>query len=479
VSHPVTPAQPRAQPPAASPIALGQRTTSIDPDDLLVRGLGVRQLAAAIFNYTVGSSIFVLPALAVARLDGAAPLAYLLCALLIGLVVLVFAEAGSRVSATGGPYAYVEVALGPFPGLVAGVLLSLNDVTAAGAISMLLAGSLTRLLGLSGPAWQGVIVTLLLAGLAAINVRGLRWGTRLVETFTMAKLAPLLFFLVVGAFFMSPANLHWASVPSAGTVANTAGTLVFAFTGIEAALLPSGEVRDPARTVPRAAMLALASATLLYLAVQEVALGVMGPALAEDTVAPLSSAAAAFAGQAGRTLLLVGATVSMFGWLTGSILAGPRGLFALARDGFLPRQIAAVHLRFRTPHVAIATYAALALALALSGTFERLAVVSNLAALGLYFLCAIAACGAAAARHPRRGGAVPHARRCDGAGPGVPRHRLGGVADDHAPRVRGLRRRARGVGRGLRVTQAARRRCHRGGNGVAPVRRSRVSGGAA
>ena len=179
-------------------------------------------------------------------------------------------------------------------------------------------------------------------------------------------------------------------MPSAGKVASTAGTLVFAFSGIEGALLPSGEVRDPARTVPRAAMLALACATLLYLAVQQVALGVMGPSLAQDTVAPLASAAAAFAGQAGRTLLLIGATVSMFGWLTGSILAGPRGLFALARDGFLPRQVAAVHPRFRTPHVAIATYAVLALALALSGTFEQLAVVSNLAALGLYFLCAIA-----------------------------------------------------------------------------------------
>ena len=214
---------------------------------------------------------------------------------------------------------------------------------------------------------------------------------RVVETFTVAKLVPLLFFIVVGAFFVSPANLHWAAVPSAGKVASTAGTLIFAFTGIEGALLPSGEVRDPARTVPWAAMLALGCATLLYLAVQEVALGVMGPALADDTVAPLSSAAAAFAGRAGRTLLLVGATVSMFGWLTGSILAGPRGLFALARDGFLPRQVAAVHPRFRTPHVAIATYATLALVLALSGTFERLAVVSNLAALGLYFLCAIAA----------------------------------------------------------------------------------------
>src|SRR5215210_269311 len=85
-------------------------------DEQLVRGLGLRQLTANIFNYTVGSGIFVLPGIIAAALGPPALLAYLLCALIMGLVVLVFAEAGSRVSITGGPYAYVEVGLGAFPG---------------------------------------------------------------------------------------------------------------------------------------------------------------------------------------------------------------------------------------------------------------------------------------------------------------------------------------------------------------------------
>ncbi|HEY0303611.1 MAG TPA: amino acid permease, partial [Longimicrobiales bacterium] len=78
-----------------------------------------------------------------------------------------------------------------------------------------------------------------------------------------------------------------------------------------------------------------------------------------------------------------------FGWMTGSILAGPRGLFALARDGFLPRAVASVHPEARTPYVAIILYAGLALALALTGSFEQLAIISNIAGLSLYFLCAI------------------------------------------------------------------------------------------
>ncbi|HEX6559945.1 MAG TPA: amino acid permease [Longimicrobiales bacterium] len=361
-----------------------------NPDKLLVRGLGLRNLTANIFNYTIGSGIFVLPGIVAAALGPPALLAYLLCAFIIGLVVLVFAEAGSRVSVTGGPYAYVEVSLGAFCGLIAGILLCVTDVAALAAIAMVLSGMIGALLHLQGMLWQSVLLTLLLGSLVAVNVRGVKSGARLIEICTALKLLPLFFFIVVGAFFIAPSNLHWQHVPTASQVASTAGMLIFAFAGIEAALLPSGEVRNPARTVPRAAMLALGLATIIYLLIQGVALGVLGPALGNEKLTPLAAAAGSFAGVPGRSLLLVGAGVSMFGWVTGSVLAGPRAFFALARDGFLPRRMASVHGRFHTPHVAIIAYCAIAWALALSGTFERLAILSNIAALGLYFLCAIA-----------------------------------------------------------------------------------------
>jgi APA family basic amino acid/polyamine antiporter len=360
------------------------------PDQLLVRGLGLRQLTANIFNYTIGSGIFVLPGIVAARLGPASLLAYLLCALIIGLVVLVFAEAGSRISITGGPYAYVELGLGPFFGFVAGILLCVTDIAALAAVTMVLSEYLQRAVGVTGTAGRDVIGVMLLGGLALVNMRGLKSGARLIEICTAAKLVPLLFFIAVGVFFIHPANLRWEHVPSGSSVASTAGVLIFAFAGIEAALLPSGEVSNPSRTVPRAAMLALGLVTLMYLAIQGVALGVLGPALANDQTAPLATAAGSFAGDFGRRIILIGASVSMFGWITGSILAGPRVLFALGRDGFLPNQLARVSDRFRTPNLAIGVYAVIAIALALTGTFEALAVLSNLAALGLYFLCAIA-----------------------------------------------------------------------------------------
>jgi len=362
-----------------------------NPDALLARELGTRQLAATIFNYTVGSGIFVLPAFAVLQLGTAAPLAYVACAIIIGLVVMCFAEAGSRVSATGGPYAYVETALGPMWGFVAGCLVLATGTSAAAAVSSVLA-EIILTLAPGSPAWLSrVVIVLLVTILVTINYRGVKTGARVIETVTVAKLLPLLAFVGIGMFFIEPSNLVWTAVPEASTVLSTAGIVIFAFAGIEGSLMPSGEVKNPAKTVPRAAFLALGAATLLYLAIQFVALGIMGTDLALDRRTPLASAADAIVGPAGRTILVVGAAVSMFGYLSANVLSEPRGLFAMSRDGFLPRILKSVHPSFHSPHKAIVIYGVIVASIALSGTFEPLAIFANLAALTLYFLCAISA----------------------------------------------------------------------------------------
>jgi len=362
-----------------------------NPDALLSRELGTRQLAANIFNYTVGSGIFALPAFAVLQLGSAAPLAYLACAIIIGLVVMCFAEAGSRVSATGGPYAYVETALGPMWGFVAGCLVLTTGGSAAAGVANLVARSILTLVPDAQDWMTPVLVVLLIGTLMAINYRGVKTGARVIETVTVAKLLPLLAFVAIGIFFIEPSNLVWSDVPSAGSVLATAGVVMFAFSGIEGSLIPSGEVKNPSKTVPRAAFLALGAATLLYLAIQFVALGIMGTALANDSTTPLASAANAVVGPAGRTVLVVGAVISMFGYLSANVLSEPRGVFAMSRDGFLPRLLSSVHPAFHTPHMAIVVYGTVIAGIALSGTFETLAKFANLAAVLLYFLCAVAA----------------------------------------------------------------------------------------
>jgi len=364
---------------------------SQNPDALLPRALGTPQLAAGIFNYTVGSGIFVLPAAAVAALGTAAPLAYLTCAVLIALVVLCLAEAGSRVAATGGPYAYVDAGLGSLAGCVAGVLLFLTGLAGAAAVSTAFADSLAALFGVTASWFDTVVIFAVFALLAGINVRGVRTGARLTEVATVVKLLPLVAFVVIGVFFIDPARLHWTEVPSAAAILQSSGVLIFAFCGIESALIPSGEVRAPARTVPLAAFIAVGAATAFYLSIHLVAQGLLGTSLADDPRTPLASAAATFAGSAGRTIMIVGATLSMFGYLTFAVLAGPRSLFAFARDGLLPRGLAAVHARYRTPWVAIVLYCAAGVALAQTGTFKSLAVLANLSAILLYGMCAVSA----------------------------------------------------------------------------------------
>jgi amino acid transporter len=375
-----------------APNPVGDVTSNKNPDALLVRALGVRQFASNIFNYTVGSGIFLLPATAVMTLGTAAPLAYIACAIVIGLVVLCYCEAGSRVSATGGSYAYVETAMGPMLGFVAGCLVFTTGLFAASAVFTGFVRSLLALFTATPtPLVTDSLIIVVVAGLVALNMRGVRTGARVLETITILKLLPLLALVLIGAFFVDPANLVMTDIPNASTVLGAAGIVVFAFSGIEGATVPSGEVKDPARTVPKAILLALGAATLLYLAIQYVALGIMGTELANTGRTPLAAAAGAALGPVASTVMIAAAAVSMFGYLSANVLSEPRGLFAMSRDGFLPSALARVNPRFQTPNFAIAAYGVMVAIIALSGTFEWLTIFANLAALALYFLCAIAA----------------------------------------------------------------------------------------
>jgi basic amino acid/polyamine antiporter, APA family len=356
----------------------------------LVRALGVWGLAAGIVNVTVGGGIFRLPSGAAGALGPAAPLAWLSCAIAMGLIVLCFAEAGSRVALTGGLYAYVEVAFGPLIGYLVGVMLWAGVAAATAAVASFFGDAIGALVpSLAAPVARNVTLGAILLGFGALNIAGVRGANRFNAAMTVAKLLPLVMLLVVGLGAVRRENLAWTATPAAGNVARASAVLMFAFLGIESALMPSGEVADPARTVPRAIFIAMVGITALYLAVQVVAQGILGPALAGQKT-PLAEAAAAAMGPSGRMLILVGSTVSMLGYLAGMILAGPRMLFALARDGFMPSPLALVHPRFRTPHVAIAFHVVAVVAMAVTNTFEKLGIIANGSVLLAYIACCAA-----------------------------------------------------------------------------------------
>lgn len=394
-----------------------------NPDALLVRAIGVRQLAATIVNYTVGSGIFALPATAAAQLGAGAPIAYLVCAAIMLLVVASFAEAGSRVSASGGPYAYIEAAFGPFVGLLSGVFLVVSALSGVAVVTTLFTGSALALVNVpSTPVAHAALTTAVLTTATFFNVQGVRSGVRVVELMTAAKLIPLIAFVVIGASFIEPGNLTWTGTPEATAVLGTSGIVIFAFMGIESAVGPSGEVRDPSRSVPRAVFLALIAVCLLYLSVQAVAQGILGSALGSTRLTPLAAAADAAVGEPGRLIMLVGAVISMLGFLFGAGLTNPRIVFALARDGFLPHYVAGVHATYRTPHRSIILCALVVLAMSLTGTFERLLIISNITGLIVYGMVAMAAI--VLQRRDTRAGGEPF--RCPG-GPFVHLLALGGI----------------------------------------------------
>ena len=358
-------------------------------DQGLIRALGPWSLGAGVFSMIVGAGVFTTPAALGQALGGWAPAAILGCALIVGAVALCCAEGGSRIPTSGGIYGYVEVACGPLPGFLCGMLLLVGDVLACGGVAAALAGVIAAL---APPAWAtllrvGTIVGVL-GALALINVRGVRGGGRFVTIATLVKLLPLLVFVIAGLGAMHRANLTLAPVGSPA-VGRAVLLSLFTFMGMEGALIVSGEVARPNRTIPRALLLAIGAATALYVAIQLVAQGILGGALG-SSAAPLADAMGSIGGGL-RLLLMVGAALSMFGWLGADILASPRILFAIARDGRLPALLGRLNPTTHTPNVAILTYVAAGMLLAITGTFAELAVLSALASTVLYAYVCLAA----------------------------------------------------------------------------------------
>ena len=368
-------------------------TDAAHEGDRLDRSIGPWALGANAVNLTVAAGIFALPAVVAALLGPAAVLAYIVCALLIVLVLGCFAEVGSHVTTSGGAIAYVEEAFGPFAGFLTWALMCVGfSVASDAAIANVMVDSLASMLpALGGGATRIILLAAIFGALAAVNIRGVRQGTRLSVATTIAKLLPLLLIVVLGAFFIQWRNLAWAGWPSVSQLGAAALVLFFAFCGAEGALMPSGEIRDPARTVPRGMLGAAATIALLYIALQLTAQGVLGSDLTARADAPLLEVAGRIAGDAGRGVVLVCIVVAIFGALAADMIGAPRGFLAAAESGMLPRPLAALHPEFRTPWISILAFAGLTLLVSISGAFRPLAVLSSMALLLVYLGVCLAA----------------------------------------------------------------------------------------
>jgi APA family basic amino acid/polyamine antiporter len=358
-----------------------------EPQPGLVRAMGRWTLVALVINTIVGSGIFGLPSLVWKYVGGAAPWAYLLAGAGIGIIMACFAEVASRFTEAGGPYLYARAAFGRFLGIEMGWLLWLVRLSAAAAGANLFIIYLAEFWpGAKQPLARALVLTALLGVLAAINYCGVKSGARMSNVFTVAKLVPLGLFVVVGGAFLllrgTPAPLASTLHPAAEDWLQAVLVLVFAYGGFEAAMIPLAEATDPRRDAPFALLVSLAVCAALFTLVQIVVQGTLADPGQTDR--PLAAAARQFMGTAGARFISLGALISLYGYLSANLLHTPRLTFALAERDDFPPIFAAVHRRFRTPHVSIVVFAALVWVMGMAGNFRWNVVLSAVARLFAY-----------------------------------------------------------------------------------------------
>ena len=359
----------------------------------LVRAMGRWTLTALVVNSIVGSGIFGLPSIVAGALGRWSPLAYLIAAASVAVIMACFAEVASQFGESGGPYLYVREAFGNFLGIETGWLLWLVRVTAAAAAANLFTNYLAEFWAdVKEPLPRLATLTILIGFLAFVNYRGVKSGAVASNVFTVAKLSALFSFAIAGAIFLLRAH---AAIPS-GFVETSPipprkwleAMLViwFAYGGFEAALVPMAETKDPRRDAPFALFTGLVTTTVLYSLIQCVVVAL--PA-ATTTDRPLAIAARTMWGNVGAALITVGALVSLYGYLSAQMLHTPRLTFALGEQGDFSSIFSRVHARYRTPHVSILIFAGIVWGLAVLGNFKWNVIISSAARFFVYgIVCA-------------------------------------------------------------------------------------------
>lgn len=349
----------------------------------LIRGIRRWDLVAIAINGIIGGGIFGLPAPVFKLIGSYSLIAFVVCAVVVTLIILCFAEVASRFEETGGPYLYAREAFGPAVGFEIGWLIWLARLTAFAANCNLLVAYIGYFLpAATGTVWRASIIILVVTVLMMINVMGIRQAAIVSNLFTVGKLIPLIIFVAAGLFFLNPQAFALGTRPTTGAFSQSVLLLIYAFTGFEMATIPAGEVRDPKRNLPHALLIAIAVVAFLYILIQLVCVGTL-PGLAQSQ-RPLADAGTVFMGAAGGAIISAGAIISITGNLNILVLSGSRVPFAMAEQRQLPSLIAKVHRRFSTPYVAILFTTGLMLLFTLKSSFREALTISAIARLVTY-----------------------------------------------------------------------------------------------
>ncbi len=352
-------------------------------DSKLVRGIGRWDLTAIAINTIIGAGIFGLPSKVQALIGSWSLLAFLACAVIIGFIVICYAEVSSRFTSTGGPYLYAKEAFGPVVGFEVGWLYWIVRITSFAANCNLLITYLGFFWHASTEPTARLILVIIVIGLLTIvNLIGVRESALMTNIFTIGKLIPLALFGLVGLFFIEPANFTFSPVPDYTSFSAAVLLLLYAFLGFETAVIPAGETKDPQRNVPFAIIFALLTVAVVYILVQIVSIGTL-PGLASSEK-PLADAASNFMGPFAAAFIAAGAIISISGNLNVSLLGSSRLTYAMGDQRELPAFLGRTHSRFKTPHISILLNAVILVILTWQSSFLSALTIATITRLLVY-----------------------------------------------------------------------------------------------
>lgn len=334
----------------------------------------------------IGAGIFALPGKVAVNAGLLSPWLFLVVGALFITVVMTFAELSSYYDRTGGPVLYATDAFGPFAGFSTGWAFYLSRMTAFAANANVMAIYLASLHDVfAGGTAKVIIITVATVGMTWANIMGVRDGVRTMAVFTFLKITPLVMMILLGMQYVTGATLIPGGPLVVEELGRTTLLLIYAYVGFETVGVTAGETSNPRRTLPRAYVGTMLATALFYFLVVLTFVATVAPE--NYSSATLVDVGRNLAGPLGAVVITLAAVFSIGGNLAGSMLAAPRLIFSMAENRMLPEWFAHIHSRYATPDRSILLMGAMALFMALTGTFVKLAIASSVVRLLGYIVC--------------------------------------------------------------------------------------------
>lgn len=349
-------------------------------------------MTALVINSIIGSGIFGVPSELTRLLGRASPIAMVVAALTMAIIMMCVAEVASQFSEPGGLYLYVRTAFGRFAGMQVGWFKLLMAIVGGAASAVLFMIYLAGILPWAARGWHRVLLLTIVISIPTVaNYIGVRSGATLTNLLTVARLLPLSLLIALGLirFVGRFELLHVSDItaPNRASWLSAFLLLIFVYAGYDYALIPAGEVKDPRRTAPFALFLGLLVCAVVFVLVQFITVVTIGVGATDR---PLAETASVLIGRGGGLFVTIAVMVSTYGWVSGGILTVPRLACSLASHGDCPVFLGRLHPHFNTPATAIVLYSALVWLLAATGTYLWLVALGSGALIVVY----VATCAA-------------------------------------------------------------------------------------